>query len=265
MAVARADRPAGRDAAESRRCQRTGSLHRAHRRAPARAGLDRAFDVRSDRSPEKRLRNLTGLSGFSCPSLPVETPFDPHTPICRSTNWSPRQSRLGPDAVCGRSRGTGRGRAPADRQAGLGSLPRACSTPPAAAITGHEFSPALRMTVPIFNRNQGGIARAEAELEQLDRRRQTVHNQIVHGRADRICPVPAGPHRTRLPAPQDTAGGGSHDPAGPRRRTKKGSVTYLLVLESNRQLIDTYAREAQLIADLRRCWAELERARRPQG
>ena len=46
-------------------------------------------------------------------------------------------------------------------------------------VTGHEFSPALRMTVPIFNRNQGGIARAEAELEQLERRRQTVHNQIV--------------------------------------------------------------------------------------
>ena len=32
---------------------------------------------------------------------------------------------------------------------------------------------------------------------------------------------------------------------------KLGSVTYLLVLESNRQLIDTYAREALLNADLR--------------
>jgi cobalt-zinc-cadmium efflux system outer membrane protein len=40
----------------------------------------------------------------------------------------------------------------------------------------------------------------------------------------------------------------------------KGGVTYLIVLEMNRQLIDTYAREALLYADLRRAWAELERS-----
>jgi len=41
---------------------------------------------------------------------------------------------------------------------------------------------------------------------------------------------------------------------------EKGGVTYLIVLEANRQLIDTYVREAQLTADLRRAWAELERS-----
>ena len=41
---------------------------------------------------------------------------------------------------------------------------------------------------------------------------------------------------------------------------EKGGVTYLIVLESNRQLIDTYTREAQLSADIRRAWAELERS-----
>jgi len=46
-------------------------------------------------------------------------------------------------------------------------------------VTGHEFSPAYRITVPIFNRNQGGIARAKAELDQFERRKLTVHNQIV--------------------------------------------------------------------------------------
>jgi cobalt-zinc-cadmium efflux system outer membrane protein len=40
---------------------------------------------------------------------------------------------------------------------------------------------------------------------------------------------------------------------------KEGHVTYLIVLEMNRQLIDTYGREALLYADLRRAWAELER------
>ena len=41
---------------------------------------------------------------------------------------------------------------------------------------------------------------------------------------------------------------------------EEGNATYLIVLEANRQLITTYAREAQLTADLRRAWAELERA-----
>uniref|UniRef100_UPI0003825446 TolC family protein n=1 Tax=Zavarzinella formosa TaxID=360055 RepID=UPI0003825446 len=45
--------------------------------------------------------------------------------------------------------------------------------------TGHEFGPALRVTVPIFNQNQGGIARAEAELEQLTRRELVLRNQII--------------------------------------------------------------------------------------
>ena len=41
---------------------------------------------------------------------------------------------------------------------------------------------------------------------------------------------------------------------------KEGNATYLIVLETNRQLIDTYAREAQLHADFRRALAELERS-----
>ena len=40
---------------------------------------------------------------------------------------------------------------------------------------------------------------------------------------------------------------------------KEGDVNYLIVLETIRQLIDTYDREAALDADLRRSWADLER------
>jgi cobalt-zinc-cadmium efflux system outer membrane protein len=126
-------------------------------------------------------------------------------------------------------------------------------------VTGHEFGPALRMTVPIFNRNQGGIARAKAELEQLERRRQTVHNQIVldvrqsHARFEQASAELAFLRKKTRPEVE----GAIH-----RAETayKEGNVTYLIVLEMNRQLIDTYAREAQLYADLRRAWAELERS-----
>src|SRR5204862_1332881 len=48
------------------------------------------------------------------------------------------------------------------------------------------------------------------------------------------------------------------------RRTQKayeeGNVNYFLVLETTRQLIDSRNREAQLDADLRRTWADLERS-----
>ena len=41
---------------------------------------------------------------------------------------------------------------------------------------------------------------------------------------------------------------------------EEGNINYLLVLEATRQLLDSYVREAQLEADLRRSWAELERS-----
>ena len=126
-------------------------------------------------------------------------------------------------------------------------------------VTGHEFGPGLRMTVPIFNRNQGGIARAEAEHEQLDHRRQTIQNQIVldvrqsHARFEQARAELDYLRRKTRPEVE-----------GAIRRAetayKEGNVTYLIVLELNRQLIDTYTREALLYADLRRAWAELERS-----
>ncbi len=45
--------------------------------------------------------------------------------------------------------------------------------------TGHALGPALRFTLPLFNRNQGLIARAEGEVERAVRQQQTLHNQIV--------------------------------------------------------------------------------------
>ena len=126
-------------------------------------------------------------------------------------------------------------------------------------VTGHEFGPALRMTVPIFNRNQGGIARAEAEREQLDRRCQTIQNQIVLDVRQSYARFEQA--RTELDYLRKKT---RPEVEGAIRRVetayKEGNVTYLIVLEMNRQLIDTYAREAQLYADLRRAWAELERS-----
>jgi outer membrane protein, heavy metal efflux system len=205
---------------------------------------------------EERVRNLLGLSASSVELFPDNLPHDARP--------APPVEELVAEAVARRPDvdAANRAVAAADERARVARLGwvRLLGILDATSgkNTGHEFGPAVRVTVPLFNRNQGGIARAEAEREQLDRRRLTVHNQVVQ--EVRTAHARYLQARTELEAL--------------RRRTRpeveavikraeaafaKGGVTYLLVLEANRQLIDTYMREAQLLADLRRAWAELER------
>ncbi|MDB5313336.1 MAG: czcC 1 [Gemmataceae bacterium] len=204
----------------------------------------------------ERVRNLTGLSAQTFPLLPDNLLFNPKTefPV---EDLVAEAVATRPDAAAAAD--AARAAAARLKIAKLGwvrflGLVDATS----GRVTGHEVSPALRMTVPIFNQNQGGIGRAKAEWEQLDRRRQTVQNQVVldvrlayaryrQGRAE----LDFLQQKTR---PEVEA-------AIRRAETayKEGNVPYLIVLETNRQLIDTYAREALLYADLRRAWAELER------
>jgi len=206
---------------------------------------------------QEKLRLLTGLSAYSFPIVPEETPFEPGA--------QPNVDELVAEAVATRPDAVAADRAAMAaaerlRIAKLGwvrflGLLDATS----GRNTGHEFGPALRMTVPLFNRNQGGIARAEAELDQLERRRQTVNDQIVqdvrtaHARVRQARAELEFLQRKTRP---------EVDIVLKRAESafKEGNVTYLIVLEINRQLIDTDTREAQLYADLRRWWAELERS-----
>lgn len=125
--------------------------------------------------------------------------------------------------------------------------------------TGHEFGPALRFTVPLFNRNQGNIARAEAELEKAARNRQTVAFQIIldvqqaylqYRQACAELEVLATKVRPEVLALIARAQGGYQE----------GNVAIFIVLEATRQLLDNELRQAQLQADLRRFWAQLERS-----
>jgi len=123
----------------------------------------------------------------------------------------------------------------------------------------HVFGPGFRITVPIFNWNQGAVARAEAEAARACRLLETVRQQVVldvqrsyrqyRQAADELTYL-----RTKVRPEVESS----------IRRTQKayeqGNVNYLLVLEATRQLLDSYTREAQLEADLRRAWAELERS-----
>jgi cobalt-zinc-cadmium efflux system outer membrane protein len=122
----------------------------------------------------------------------------------------------------------------------------------------HTFGPAFRVTVPIFNWNQGGIARAEAEVERTANTRMTVRNQVlldVHAAYTRFAQARAELEvLTRQVRPEV-------EKAITRARAayEEGNTPYVVVLETTRQLLDTRTREAELHAELRRAWAELER------
>jgi cobalt-zinc-cadmium efflux system outer membrane protein len=125
--------------------------------------------------------------------------------------------------------------------------------------TGHEFSPAFRVTVPVFNHNQGGIARAEADLDRAERAQRTVHNQIileVHQAYERYSQAKAELEVLDRDVRPEVE-------ASIRRAQnayQEGNAAYIIVLEATRQLLDSRVREYQLHADLRRAWADLERS-----
>jgi len=125
--------------------------------------------------------------------------------------------------------------------------------------TGRVLGPSFRFTVPLFNRNQGGIARADAELERAQRNQQTVAYQIILDvqRAYLQYRQPCAELeilRTKVRPEVEEA----------IRRAQgayaEGNVAIFIVLETTRQLLDNYLREAILLGDLRRFYAELERS-----
>jgi cobalt-zinc-cadmium efflux system outer membrane protein len=123
----------------------------------------------------------------------------------------------------------------------------------------HVLGPALRFTVPLFNWNQGGIARAESELERAIRNQTTVEYQIIldvqraNYQFEQAC-AELNVLRTKV----------RPEVEGAVRRAQgayqEGNVPIFIVLETTRQLLDNYLREAQLHGDVRRSWAELERS-----
>ena len=125
--------------------------------------------------------------------------------------------------------------------------------------TGHEFGPGLRFTVPIFNQNQGNIARAEATLERALRNQKSVAYQIIldvqqsYLQYRQACAELQVLRQEVRPEVEDSI----------RRAQdsyKEGDVTIFIVLTATQQLLDNYTREATLNANLRLFWVELERS-----
>ncbi len=125
--------------------------------------------------------------------------------------------------------------------------------------TGHELSPAVKGTVPVFNLNQGNITRANAEEERAVRGEQTVAHQIrldvnqSYAQYRQAC--------SELNILQEKVKTGVEtDLSRVEKAYEGGDVPYLMVLQSTRGVIDARLREAQLIGDVRRASSELERS-----
>jgi len=122
-----------------------------------------------------------------------------------------------------------------------------------------QHRPGFRMTVPIFNWNQGKIARADADLEKARAQQRTIHDRIVLDVRQAFLQCQQAQRdlerwRTKVrPAVDDAV-------AKSDRAYQAGDVALVLVLETSRQILETRVREAQLRAELRKAFAELERS-----
>ncbi len=122
-----------------------------------------------------------------------------------------------------------------------------------------HLAPGLAIGLPLFNRNQGRIARVRAELDQAAWQylamRQTVGLDVreAYAQAEQATQSVALWQNSRLPSLQDAL----------RRSTNafiNGDFPYVQVAETIRQLIDARQRAAEARADQRRAIARLRYA-----
>ncbi len=117
----------------------------------------------------------------------------------------------------------------------------------------------LRMDLPIFNRNQGGILRADWELNAAMHARDAIHDQIVQEvrvaarqlrQSQDNLQILESEVLPKLTEAIEIARNGFVD----------GGTDYLLVLQTTSQYLDVRARILDQRSALRRAYAELERS-----
>jgi cobalt-zinc-cadmium efflux system outer membrane protein len=129
----------------------------------------------------------------------------------------------------------------------------------AKGTEGFEAGPGVQAELPIFNRNQGGISRAEAEIERAARQYVAMRHRIVLEVQEA--------HRQLLQARATLQSLRNHvlpqiaeDIRISQRAYDAGDVAYIFVLETSRRLYDFRLQEADASAAVRRATAHLERA-----
>lgn len=122
-----------------------------------------------------------------------------------------------------------------------------------------EQGPGVLIDLPIFNRNQGNISRAEAEIERALRQSIAVQQRVSAEVREAYVQLAQAREahdlwRTRLLAPIE------QDIRQAEAAHKAGDVPYLFVLETARRLTDARLREPEYQASEERARAMLERS-----
>ena len=123
---------------------------------------------------------------------------------------------------------------------------------------GFEIGPGAALPIPIFNQNQAGRARAGAEVERAAwscigaQQRIRLEVREAHTKYQQAAEALQSWRQQLVPSLEELM-----------RRSEKahelGELSPLAVQDNARQLLTARMREAELAADLRRAWAELER------
>jgi cobalt-zinc-cadmium efflux system outer membrane protein len=206
---------------------------------------------------EERLKNLLAI-GMDRRPLALDARIPPPMPVLDADVLATEAASTRPDAlaaaqsVAAAAERLRLSRLSWVRVTGIGDAT-------AGQRTGHELGPGFRVTVPIFDRNQGNIARAEAELERAQRQQTTVRNQIIldvhqahflYEQAQAELDILDG---QVLPKAREAI-------QRSERAYREGATPYVVVLEATRQILVSLSRREQLQANLRRARAELERS-----
>lgn len=129
----------------------------------------------------------------------------------------------------------------------------------AKGTKGFEAGPGLLAELPIFNRNQGGISRAEAEIQRAARQYVAVRHRIaleVQEAHTQLLEAQRALDSSRnriLPSIEE-------DIRISEKAYAAGEVAYLFVLETSRRLYEARLQEVEASAALQRATAQLERA-----
>jgi outer membrane protein, heavy metal efflux system len=124
---------------------------------------------------------------------------------------------------------------------------------------GFEQGPGAQIELPIFNRNKGGISRAEAEIERAAKQLIAARQRVVAEVREAYAQLTQAREssdlwRARLLPPLED------DIRVAERAYKAGDASYLFVLETTRRLTDARLREIELQAATARAFIALERS-----
>ena len=124
---------------------------------------------------------------------------------------------------------------------------------------GFEQGPGVMIELPIFNRNQGNISRAEAEIESAVRQLISTQQRVVSSVREAFLQLTQARDAHRLWRTQvlPTL---SRDIRLAETAYRTGDVSYLFVLENARRYSDERLREADYQVAAARAFAQLERS-----